>query len=951
MAAGDIYIRSNSTDNTTSLPNGEVKVDLEWDTVSTNQGTAATYSNGVFSLSAGKYLVIHSEKFGTTETTNNDRFELQGELIVTGAQGNGGFCQDFIRKQSSQQDVSMGGAMIVNVASAATVKSRFYRSDNSVLGLCNRVPNFGSVTILQLDATESIAQYRATASQHLTSTESVIAFNSNLTQDLGFTRVGNAITIADAGRYYITYSLQCSQTTTGREDVVGRLTNNGTEIVASQSFSYVRGGDGCQDGALSWQGIVDLPALSSIELKCAIPQSATFLVPANNPTIHFWKIPSAGDVAILEATSGDYNASALFTFDTVGYIDSSRFSATSNSPDITLDGEADFCMVISTFHQDSPDSPQRAYPEVKVQVDGVTSSTASAGVYHRNSGGSGVVAVTVSDIVSVEQNKSINILTAPTATNGSLNADQAAFSVLSLTSLYGAYAIPPAVISIDDTSISIIQTGVTVTGARFGSTQGSGQVVISNTTDPLLGVSQTVTSWSDTQITFDTNNLDTLVEGQAFISVLDNAGSYSNSLQISVGLPSYFSIVRDTEPDHWWILDGDYNDTVGNNTMNVSTTGTHTFTANPLVDLASQSWRSQNGKRETASSTNMNLQVELTRTMGGWIMLNGIQAQVSCLYEEGGSVNNLAYFVGVGNVLVCQLADTGDDNVQAFSDFSLEVDRAYHVMFKFDYNLVGSAKRFDLYIDGIRQGVTQGNPLIATDFDAHSGDISFGGPGGTLEVGGTNVSFASQQNTNLAYWASWTSYLDDATLLQLFQRGARPSYTITTDTVANMQTQLDALANSTFANDPLTLRIERSSDEVPLNLSADNITFNALSSIHVEYRGDQVLNWTNANGTNLVINKCVQSLGGAITILNPSTLTLTQLQVDTEVRVYETGTQTEVAGVEDSSTTEVFDLFGVTAVDIVLVSLEYKYLKLENIDTSTSTSLPIQQELDRNFLD
>ena len=945
MAIGDIYIRSNSSDNTTVLPNGGVPVDLEWDNESVIQGSAATYNSGVFTLSSGKYLVLYSESFFTNDTTNNDRFELQGELIVTGAQGNGGFCQDYIRKTSGQQEVYMGSSMLIDVASIATFTTRFYRSDTSTVSPCNRVSGFGSVIVLQIDDLDNLGLYKATASQNLNLTESTIAFNSNLLEDAAFSRVGNAITIADAGRYYITYSLQCSQTGTGREDVVGRLTNNGTEIAASQSYSYARGSDGAKFSALTWQGIVDLPANSSIELKCAIPWSATFVIPADNATIHFWKIPSAGDVAMLGATSGDYNKSGNFTFDTVDYIDSSRFSATNNSSDITLLGESDFCLVFSTFHQDAPDSPQRAYPLITVRSNNVASTTACAGVYHRASG-SGVCAVTVGDIVPIEQNNSMQILTNPSATSGSLNADQSQFSVLSLTSLYRSYSFPPLVNSINDETISLTQTGLTIQGARFGPNQGGGGVYISNSKDRSSSVTQTVTSWSDTQITFDGTDLITLTQGQAYFYIISSSGQSSNLLPISVGLTSYAAVIEQSEPDHFWKLDGDYDDSISTNNMTVTPTGVNGFASVPLVDGTTLSWRNQNGKREVPNSNFMNQQAETTRTMGGWIRLGGIQKQLSCAYEEGGSVNNLAFFVGVGNVLIAQLADTGDDNIQAFSDFSLEPNRSYHIAFKFDYN-TSTDRNFMLYIDGVRQTASQGNPMAATDLDGHPGDIVFGAAQGNLEVGGTDVAFAYQEDTYFAYWASWTKFLSDDKMEEVFKRGASPTHVITNGTEENMQAQLDTLANSTFANDSLTIRIANVSGT--LNLSGDNLTFNPLSSLYLEWRGTGTLNWTNSNGTNLVIDKCFATEDGIINILNPVVLTLNTLQVNTEVRVYDSSTGVEVGAVENSTTSESFDLLGISSVDIVLVSIDYKYLKLSNVDTTSNVSLPIQQRFDRNY--
>ena len=88
---------------------------------------------------------------------------------------------------------------------------------------------------------------------------------------------------------------------------------------------------------------------------------------------------------------------------------------------------------------------------------------------------------------------------------------------------------------------------------------------------------------------------------------------------------------------------------------------------------------------------------------------------------------------------------------------------------------------------------------------------------------------------------------------------------------------------------------------------------------------------------------------GASTTVNVlTTLTLTGLQANTEVRVYDAGTTTELAGVENSGTTFTADI-SASSVDIVIHSLGYGYQKIEGANTSSNLTLPIQQRVDRNY--
>ena len=299
MAAGDLYIRRNST-LTASVPNAGTNLDADWDNVAQDVGSIVTYTNPNFQLDTGIYLIMYSEKFNTTNTTNNERIEIQGEIHVSGTGAVGGYGQDYIRKSSGQQDCIVSGSMILEVTSDNTdVFIRFYRTDNSTSGTVDRVPNFGSVIILELDDTHNYGFYSTSASEATSgSTERILNIDTNDRQDTGFSRTGSAVNVTTAGRYLATYSIDISQTATGREDIVARITDAGTEIVGTNGFCYMRGIDGTQDGALTWIGIIDLAGGEDLDVRWQAPQSAT-ITAAAGAKFQLWQIPSAADEAIM----------------------------------------------------------------------------------------------------------------------------------------------------------------------------------------------------------------------------------------------------------------------------------------------------------------------------------------------------------------------------------------------------------------------------------------------------------------------------------------------------------------------------------------------------------------------------------------------------------------------------------------------------------------------------
>jgi hypothetical protein len=111
------------------------------------------------------------------------------------------------------------------------------------------------------------------------------------------------------------------------------------------------------------------------------------------------------------------------------------------------------------------------------------------------------------------------------------------------------------------------------------------------------------------------------------------------------------------------------------------------------------------------------------------------------------------------------------------------------------------------------------------------------------------------------------------------------------------------------------------------------------------YTGDVTTTGTITLPNNgLIVGTATDSVGTTTV----STLTLTGLQSNSEVRVFNAGTTTELAGVENSGTTFTANI-SASSVDIVVHSLGYEYQKVEGADTSSNLTLPIQQRADRNY--
>lgn len=578
---------------------------------------------------------------------------------------------------------------------------------------------------------------------------------------------------------------------------------------------------------------------------------------------------------------------------------------------------------------------------------GLTDLTASSVVVSRRSSGSGTAYARGWVNARLTSTSNVELWV-----HRSGNSILTAIQVINLASLAN---IGIASVGVNDVLLDGA-TNVPITGFGFEAVQGAGTIEIGDgpTYPPTTLVSQTVGSWSDTALTFDFVS-GALSEGLVYIFVTNNSGDRA-SRQIRFGIAPYDEVVSSLSPDHLWSLNGDYLDTgfsVENRPMTQGVVnGGGAFAATPICEANTNSWElsAVNQGRECADANDINLEIETARTMGGWIRLGQVQRTVACLYKEGGNVNNLAFITGAGNILMAQLADTGDDNVQAYSDFRLTENRPYHILFRFDYN--ESPANFQLLIDGVRQTVTSGNPLTAPDFDQHSGDVGWGVPDLPLEVGGTDVTFGGPENCLYAQWATWTRGLTDTEMLQLFQRGARPTDSLS-GTEAVMQTALDALSNTTRANEPLGIRLAAPTDNSAPTFTFDGIVFDAATSIQVEWRGTGVLTLLNRNGSNLDAAKIFLSGNGSVTIVEDVRVGVTGIADGTEVRIYEAGTGNQLAGVENSTGGQFIATLSssvATAVDIVVVALAFENIRLANLDlTSGDVIVPVTQQVDRTY--
>ncbi len=328
--------------------------------------------------------------------------------------------------------------------------------------------------------------------------------------------------------------------------------------------------------------------------------------------------------------------------------------------------------------------------------------------------------------------------------------------------------------------------------------------------------------------------------------------------------------------NHLWPCDIDVNDIIG--TLNYTNSG-GVFTGPQICEDTTASYVT-NGTNDSAgagtSSTVQDVLVDYCYSL--WFRTTAIQQPPCRIFGDGGLTVNNSFFLGFGNSVVAE-ADCDPTVVQVGSSTTIQPNRAYHLCLVFR-DVGGGDSELEFYIDG----VSQGTQIVSDVSSAARGGFRIGGVTNTTSysIGGTAFQLVSPVDGQYAMVNSLVGVnVPSSTEIreELFEKGALPGTTITSDTQANMQTALDALASSTRPDETLNIRVEAVTGDGDLTLTADNITHDSNASIHVQYMGTGTLTWINSNGSNASIGSTPNS--GTISFVS---------EVDVEVTVQDATT-------------------------------------------------------------
>jgi len=354
---------------------------------------------------------------------------------------------------------------------------------------------------------------------------------------------------------------------------------------------------------------------------------------------------------------------------------------------------------------------------------------------------------------------------------------------------------------------------------------------------------------------------------------------------------AYSADIDALNPSHRWDFDGDSTDQISS--ANGTDTSIIYTSAGICEDVTNCAETNAVGDRISIPSTgSINNSAQARKAVAGWFMNTGIQPPPKRIYGEGTNATCFQFMMAYGNNIMLECVEPTNFTLQAFGPV-MQPDRSYHLCGIFEGNAYSNEMK--LYVDGVKQTLTEPSGSQPGTADLNSrGVAEFGDPAGTVGVGGDVVLLNASINGKWNQWAAWDGapavLSDDDIRVELFEKGALPDITISSDTEANMQTALDIYSGSERPDAPLCIRIEPVTGGGTFELELDDITFDSLASIHMQYTGTgSVLTLINTNGSDCAITSA--PYGGSIvlktrTSININVKDLSDFSAVENARVY-----------------------------------------------------------------
>ena len=319
-----IYIDSTGGE---SLTASDLEITFDGTPIVEDSATFSKSGSSITLKEAGHYLVLYNLQFVRTDSATTRRTEVQARLELDGADVVAGRSQSYTRHNNQDlNSLNAGGCVIETTAVNKVLKLIAWRSDVISTRTMTRVGAGCAIQIIKLNEDwDYFRGKRITTDQTGPTSEAwgfPVEYNGQDEYDSdSFTHSTSTnpdeITLKDAGHYIVLASTHYwINSTSDRSEFLQRLLLDGSEIDGTQTSVYIRGNDGCQDGHVTWGGIIQTTSSDQVLTVESRRDDGTAAcsIKADSTGITIIKIPvlGSGQVIRLDDASGqDMNAGSL----------------------------------------------------------------------------------------------------------------------------------------------------------------------------------------------------------------------------------------------------------------------------------------------------------------------------------------------------------------------------------------------------------------------------------------------------------------------------------------------------------------------------------------------------------------------------------------------------------------------------------------------------------------
>ncbi len=746
----DVAIYRDATDTTNY--NSTSATDVTWDTTVREDTLTYSRTGDTVTLKQSGHYLVNWNLSGNESGAN--RAKLEGFLNLDGTSSAYGRGWGYLRDTSTTtESYAQGATIIETTAGSVNLKLQVFRQDTNTAsqGWVRRT-NLSGISLLKLDDSWSYARYRKTSGTQYVDVMEATAVTLALTvtdeQDTGFSRTGGTITLINSGHYLITYNIGIDSTGAAvRQNYVGAVFLEGTEVPGTRTTGYIRESDGDLEGGLSFTGIIVADANDDLEIKIwgdANDGDPTATVDLGTTAVALVKLPDDADYIRLSGTDGTQNLSTSesnISFNTEEEADPS-FEYSSGSPDeIKVLTGGDYLFTWSVFARKPTADGTREHIWTKLAKKGTPDTIyqwALAGNYIRGSQGTpaincpsggasvgAIITAAADDVILLKQQNEAS------DANAVIVSDRYAIQGVNIDSLfdttcrftkYRSITIQSSQVLADLTDFPVM---VTLTGAEFQAveddvTDAQGDDIIFRD-DPNYG-----DQLSHEIEVYDTTN-DKLV---AWVKVPSVSGSSNTTFYMVYGNACITTSSEDAA-GVWTGYEAVYHMDGSANTTD-STGNGHTGTDNDTDSIAGQIADARDftaadpDQIDIANSNQINTMTVTVRSFSLWFKAESMPGLNSkyVLYEEGGGTHGFNIYLDDSNgttTIKCGqwVSSVGGWLSTSFSD----TNNLHHLAFLFD-----SAGTQKMILDGVEVTGSYSGSV-----PSHSGDITIGRSGGNSD--------------------------------------------------------------------------------------------------------------------------------------------------------------------------------------------------------------------------